>query len=165
MQAECSSLRQGSSRGERVHVRASAVNASLHLTYMTRDSAVAQRRQEFTAVRCSTDRRFSSPFTASSTIKPIMHGDRLCEAKRFSFFLYRYMYTQSMTRIARSQWMVSEFKREIGRCLFSQPRLPMFPKKYYLYSFFFIKDCSQMFLNRLFLVPSSAQNFFESRVP
>lgn len=44
---------------------------------MTRDSAVAQRRREFTAVHCSTGRRFSSPFTA------VFH-DQTLRARRLS---------------------------------------------------------------------------------
>lgn len=70
--------------------RASAVNASLHLTYMTRDSAVAQRRGEFTAVRCSTDRRFSSPFTAvpRSSKHAQQRSPLQVEIKRLFFFFF-----------------------------------------------------------------------------
>lgn len=72
--------------------RASAVNASLHLTCMTRDSAVARRRREFTAVRCSTDRRFSSPFTAVPR-SAIVHGDRLYEVKRHLPFFFPFLFS------------------------------------------------------------------------
>lgn len=45
---------------ESVRRHASAVNASLHLTRVIRDSAVQRSRRGFMAVRCSTDRS-SSP--------------------------------------------------------------------------------------------------------
>ena len=54
---------------ESVRRHASAVNASLHLTRVIRDSAVQRSRRGFMAVRCSTDRS-SSPLAPPSTESP-----------------------------------------------------------------------------------------------